>query len=187
MNKTKSDNTINLKDYDKITLIMDVLKRYDNYIISTNAKASLIIAFNSLILGIILLKFSNIISFYSSPSAKVVVGFLLVLTSASSLLSLLFIFLVVYPYFGSKSDEGKQKKSLIYFGSVSEMGGQGYFENLNKVTFEELIADLSGQASILASALKSKMLKMRRSIEAITFSLIIILFLIIGKALSFYF
>jgi hypothetical protein len=51
MEEIKYDNSKNMKDAYKIPLMLDVIKRYDNYIISTNAKASLIIAFNSLILG----------------------------------------------------------------------------------------------------------------------------------------
>lgn len=181
MKETKPDNTTKMKDSDKITFVMEVIKRYDNYIVSTNAKASLIIAFNSLIIGTVILKFNDIISFYVSSSAKTAVSLLLVLISASSLLSLFYVFLVVYPYLGYKSGEEKQKNSLIYFGSVSGMGEKAYFENLDKITLEELLTDLSGQAVILATGLRQKMLRMRRSIETITFSLILILVLIIGK------
>jgi len=63
----------------KISLLLDVIKRYDTYIVSTNAKASLIIAFNSLILGTVLLKFSDIVGFYTSANVKSFVGFSLLL------------------------------------------------------------------------------------------------------------
>ena len=184
--EAKPDNINNINDSAKITLIMDVIKRYDNYIVSTNAKASLIIAFNSLILGTVLLKFSDIIYFNCSLIAKVAVGFLLVLISASSLFSLFFVFIVVYPYFGRKADEEEQETSLIYFGSIAKMSGREYFENLDMVTIEELVADLSEQAVILAGGLQKKMLRMRRSIEAITFSLALILVLVIAKALNLF-
>ena len=75
----------------KIAFITGVIKRYDNYIISTNAKASLIIAFNSLIIGTVLMKFNVIMSFYNY-SDKSVVGLLLFLIASSSLLSLFFCF-----------------------------------------------------------------------------------------------
>lgn len=185
MKETKPDNTNNMKDSDKITLLMDVIKRYDNYIVSTNAKASLIIAFNTLILGAVLLKFNDIISFYCSPINGDAIGFLLILLSASSLFSLIFVFHVVYPYFGKKSAEKQQRNSLIYFGSVSGMSGLEYFENLDRVTIEELIADLSLQAVILADGLRTKMLSMRRSVETITVSLILILILVMIKVVNY--
>lgn len=169
----------------KLVFIIDVIKRYDNYIISTNAKASLIIAFNSLILGIVLLKFGDIISFYNFSGIRVVVGLLLALISASSLLSLFFVFSVVYPYFGSKTDDENQQNSLVYFGSVSKINGQEYLNRLEIGSVEELIKDLTEQATILARGLNSKMLKMRYSIKAITFSLVFILFLVILRATKF--
>ena len=107
---------------------------------------------------------------------------LLVLISASSLLSLLFVFSVVYPYFGSKTDDENQQNSLVYFGSVSKLNGQEYLNRFEICSIEELIKDLTVQATILARGLNSKMLKMRHSIEAITFSLVFILILVILRA-----
>ena len=186
MTGNKSDNPNIMKESEKITLIIDIIKRYDNYIVSTNTKASLLIAINSLILGTVLLKFSEILSFYCSPTIKGVVGFLLVIISASSLLSLFFVFIVVYPYFRSKENNKKQQGSLIYFGSVSEMSGQEYFNNLNSVTIEGLIADLSQQATILAGILKKKMLLMRHGIETIMVSVSLAMALVIIKAAMFF-
>ena len=185
MEEKESANSKNMKDVYKISLIFDVIKRYDNYIISTNAKASLIIAFNSLILGTALIKFSDIISFYDSLIIKWIVGVILTLISASSLLSLFFVFNVVYPYFGSTTDEENQDNSLIYFGSVSKMGAKEYLEYLKSKTIEELSTDLAEQATILASGLIQKMRKMRQSINAIIFNLALIMLLIILRVVKF--
>ena len=178
----KGDVPENINADSKLVFILDVIKRYDNYIISTNAKASLIIAFNSLILGTVILKFGDIISFYNCSGISSVVGMLLILISASSLLSLFFVFSVVYPYFGSKIDDENQQNSLVYFGSVCKINGQEYLNRLEICSIEELIKDLTAQATILARGLNSKMLKMRHSIIAITFSLVFILFLVILRA-----
>lgn len=168
----------------KISLLLDVIKRYDTYIVSTNAKASLIIAFNSLILGTVLLKFSDIVGFYTSANVKSFVGFLLVAITVSTLLSLFFVFRVVYPYFGGVADEKRQQTSLIYFGSVASMSDQEYLERLSKISLEQLVADLSVQITILATGLKDKMLKMRHSIWAITFTLVIIFVLVLLRAVE---
>lgn len=164
----------------KIAFIIDVIKRYDTYIISTNAKASLIIAFNSLIIGTVLLKFSVIMSFYNFAD-KYVVGVLLFLISFTSLLSLFFVFSVVYPYLNNKNTDGYQEDSLVFFGSVSKLESQDYLNRLNTCSTDDLVKDLTVQATILAKGLNSKMLGMRRSIIAITCSLIFILLIVILK------
>ena len=186
MNDNKTGIPENLDANSKLVFIIDVIKRYDNYIMSTNAKASLIIAFNSLILGTVLLKFGDIISFYNSPGFRILVGFLLVLISISSLFSLFFVFRVVYPYFGSKIDDDNQKSSLVYFGSVSKISGKEYLDHLEICSIQELIKDLAIQATIIARGLNSKMLMMRHSIRAITFSLVFILVLVILRTTTIF-
>lgn len=161
----------------KVSLLLDIIKRYDTYIVSTNAKASLIIAFNSLVLGTALLKFVDIIGFYSTPNLKAFVGFILLVITASTLLSLFFVFKVVYPFFGNTSDNKLQKSSLLYFGTVSNMSADEYMAEISKVSLDQIIEDLSAQATILAGGLQGKMLKMRHSINAITLTLILILML----------
>jgi hypothetical protein len=172
------DKNIGLTE-EKIILVFEVIKRYDTYIVSTNAKASLIIAFNSVILGTTLLKFGNIIAFYTYAWVEGFVGLILALVTGSCILSLTFIFSVVYPYFGRKTDEEKQQNSLVYFGSVRHMSGEDYLERLRKSSQEELAADLSHQVTILADGLQEKMIKIRRSISAIIFSLILIFLLVL--------
>lgn len=178
----KSDAHLKMDTESKLIFVQDIIKRYDNYIISTNAKASLIIAFNSLVLGTVILKFGDILSFYNCLGVRCVVGSLLILIAMSSLSSLFFVFSVVYPYFGSKTDDANQRNSLVYFGSVCKMNSQEYLNRFEICSDEELMEDLTKQATILAKGLNSKMLKMRHSITAITFSLAFILLLVILRA-----
>ena len=166
----------------KVSFLLDIIKRYDTYIVSTNAKASLIIAFNSLILGAVLLKFGDIIGFYSTPNIKTFVGFILLTITATTLLSLFFVFQVVYPFFGNTSDNKRQKSSLIYFGSVSNMSADEYMDKISKSSLDQIIEDLSAQATILAGGLQDKMLKMRNSIKAITLTMALILLLALFRA-----
>ena len=135
-------------------------------------------------MGAVLLKFGDIIGFYSNNNTKAFVGFLLVLITASTLLSLFYVFRVVYPFFGNTSEEKTQITSLIYFGSVSKMSDAEYVENISKASLEQLTKDLSSQATILASGLKGKMLKMRSSINAITFTMLLILVLVLLRAVE---
>jgi hypothetical protein len=108
------------------------------------------------VLGIVLLKFGDIINFYNDPGIRGLAGFLLVLITALCLLSLFFVFSVVYPYFGNLLDKRSQQDSLIYFGSVSKMSAQEYFDRISRSSFEGRATDLANQATILASARNTK-------------------------------
>jgi hypothetical protein len=179
---TNTESQVSEEKRQKVSLLLDVIKRYDTYIISTNAKASLIIAFNSLVLGIVLLKFGDIIGFYSTPNSKTFAGFVLLIITASTLLSLFYVFQVVYPFFGTTTDNKKQKSSLIYFGSVSNMSADEYIEKISNSSLTQLIEDLATQATILAGGLQEKMLKMRYSIKAISLTMLLILLLALFRA-----
>jgi hypothetical protein len=165
----------------KIDFLFEVIKRYDTYIVSTNAKASLIIAFNSIILGIVLLHFSDIIKFYPEPNYTYIAAKILVAIVLLSLISLLFMFNVVYPFFGSGADENEQKDSLVFYGSVSKMDTQRYTDQIRKVSQEDLLADLSIQANILAKGLHGKMKSMRWSTRASSLVLVLIICLVLMK------
>ena len=179
---TNTESQKSEENRQKFTFLLEVIKRYDTYIVSMNSKASLIIAFNSLVLGTVLLKFGGIIEFYSTTNMKSFVGFTLLLITASTLLSLFFVFQVVYPFFGTTSDNKQQKSSLIYFGSVSNMSTDEYLDKVTNSSLTQIIEDLSIQATILAGGLQDKMLKMRYSIKAITVTMLLILLLALFRA-----
>ncbi len=168
----------------KIEFLFDVIRRYDTYILSTNAKASLIIAFNSLILGTILMRFGEIITFYSCLESKLLVGFLLILITISSLVSLFYVFEVVYPYLDDITDKTNKNNSLIYFGSVSKMSSSEYLDQIEKSSQQDIINDLAGQAVILSKGLNKKMTQMRKSIGWISFNLVIVFFLVVFRTLQ---
>ncbi len=168
----------------KIAFLFDVINRYDTYILSTNAKASLIIAFNSMILSIILMRFGEILSFYSSTGSNLFIGFMLVLIIAASLVSLFFVFEVIYPFFGNSSDKTNQTNSLVFFGSVSKMSHVEYLDHIQKSSQHDILKDLAGQAVVLSSGLNQKMIKMRKSIGWISFNLVIVFFLVIFRTLQ---
>ena len=163
----------------KVSLIFDIIKRYDSYIISTNAKASLVIAFNSLILGSILFKSNDIISLYCSSGAKIFIGIIIICISISSLLSLGFVFKVVYPFLGEKIPDTSQHNSIVYFGSVSKLNSTEYYERFELCNDDTLLKDLTEQANILSKGLDSKMLKLRYSIRSIMAGLVCIFILLI--------
>ncbi|MDL1976412.1 MAG: DUF5706 domain-containing protein [Deltaproteobacteria bacterium] len=149
------------KTHNKIEFLWKVIARYDHYIDSTNAKASLIIAWNGIVIGAILLQYESILKAFSDkPCGTFVATFGLVLLGFSSLVSNFFVFRVVTPYV----PENKKQKSLIYFNSVSSMDCQQYNTLLNESNDSSMIFDLSQQVTELAGILKNKMRKTKISI-----------------------
>jgi hypothetical protein len=178
MNEMKDTLEEKVDARSKMAFIFDVIKRYDSFTISTNFKASVVIAFNTLIVGSVLIKSMDIVRASNIALVKGLVSLLLFFLSMSSLVSLFFVFRVIYPFFKAQSIKDEQQISLIYFQSVSRLTSQDYFRRLENSTYAALIKDLSEQATILASGLNKKMLDMRHSIEATIICLILILLLV---------
>ncbi|BCR05641.1 hypothetical protein DESUT3_27100 [Desulfuromonas versatilis] len=161
----------------RVELLVKIINRYDTYIVSTNAKASLIIAWNGIVIGSILLKYQEVIGQFSCMNRlSALVPILLVFCGFFALLSTGLIFGVVFPFL-TQSRDGKV--SLIFFGSVAEMKTEEYVNAMQSASVNDLIVDLAGQTSVLASGLNSKMKRLQRSIWAIYAELTIIAVLLI--------
>jgi len=166
----------------RVDLLIKIINRYDTYITTTNAKASLIIAWNGVVIGSILLKYREIISQFSSVcKISAAVSILLVSCGVFALISIGLIFGVVFPFL-TPSRNGKN--SLIFFGSVAKTDPIKYVNAMQLVSSKELIDDLANQASVLAVGLNSKMKRLQLSIWAIYAELLIIALMLILYAFN---
>lgn len=162
----------------KVEFLWKVIARYDHYINSTNAKASLIIAWNGIVIGAILLQYEDILKTFSvKPHGQLVASIGIFLLGLSSLVSNFFVFRVVTPYIPNSTTQ----KSLIYFGSVSKMEQQKYHTLLGEANNSSIISDLSLQATDLATGLEEKMKKIKTSIVFMCIGLVIIYLMLAYK------
>jgi CBS domain containing-hemolysin-like protein len=93
----KADNQLKTKD--RIDYLFKIINRFDFYINSTNTKASLIIAWNGVVIGAILLKYTEVVSIFQSTAwAKLAAVVLLTLIGTCSLISTVFVFSLVFPF-----------------------------------------------------------------------------------------
>ncbi|MBI5656423.1 MAG: hypothetical protein HZC44_06220 [Geobacter sp.] len=162
----------------QIDFLFKIISRYDTYITSTNAKASLIIAWNGVVIGAILLKYQEIISQFSCVSkVSTLAGLLLVICGILALVSNGLIFGVVFPFLTASREDGRG--SLIYFGSVAKTDPQEYTSSIQAVSSSDLIEELAQQASTLAVGLEKKMRRLQKSIWAIYGELVSIALLVI--------
>ena len=158
-------------DFDKVDFLWKVIVRYDHYINTTNTKASLIIAWNGIVIGAVLLQYKYILEIFSiDPHGKIIALIAMFLLGFTSLISNLIIFGVVTPYMPNSDNS----TSLIYFSSVSKMDQENYHNFLDKSDNNSIIADLSLQATELAAILETKMKKTRKSIICMYIGLVII-------------
>lgn len=161
----------------RIDFILKIINRYDTYITSTNAKASLIIAWNGVVIGAILLKYQEVINqFSSTPGMHALAASLLVICGITALVSNGLVFGVVFPFLTASRDG---RGSLIYFGSVAKTDPQTYANEVRAASSAELIEDLAHQASTLATGLDKKMRRLQKSIWAIYLELVAIALLVI--------
>ena len=166
----------------RIDLLIKVINRYDTYITSTNAKASLVIAWNGVLIGSIILKYQEIISQFSCMCMlSSTISILLVMCGLFALLSTGLIFGVVFPFLVPSNSE---KGSLIFFGSVAKLKPHAYIDAMSSVSSKELVDDLANQASVLAVGLNAKMRRLQQSIWAIYAELLMIALMLILYAFN---
>ncbi len=167
---------------DRIDFIFKVIGRYDFYINTTNTKGSLILAWNGLLIGSVLLKYDSILSLFPHPKAQIFASIFLSLATLAALISNVIAFQVVFPFLQSSS-QYLEAKSLIFFGSVANLKPEEYFQRITENSNEDMVQDLSDQAVTLAKGLQGKMIRLRKSIRVIYGELIFLAILVAGKLL----
>lgn len=173
----------------QVEFLFKIIARYDSYIASTNTKASLIIAWNGVILGFVFLKYDSILSQYRQEGWIIACAVALVsLVGFASIVSIFLIFRAISPFMQGKRDEANRgsatPESVIFFGSVASMNPVEYASALSRRTEEELLHDLAEQTCILADGLKKKMQQTRQSVFAIYSGLVCLSSLLLLKALT---
>jgi hypothetical protein len=128
-----------------------IINRFDLLINSTNSKAALIIAFNTFVLGGLLLKWADLLPI--QPAYLNTAGIVaLSAASLASIVSLVFTIMAITPYL-----ESHDYHSDLYFKDIASLPkGDVYLERVNQMQSEILTKDLSFQIHVLASGLKKK-------------------------------
>lgn len=170
----------------KIELLKMNIERFDHYIATTNAKSSIILAFNGLIIGTILLKYDVFIRlFLNPPWCLYIAVFLISLLGISSTISIIHAFRVVNPFLESGKITNEYN-SILFFKSISEMKYEDYERKIEKCNFGNLMEDLKRQSYQLALGMSQKSEDTKNSITCIYVSLVIIIILLILKGVVSY-
>tara|TARA_R110001583_G_scaffold193090_1_gene360703 strand:+ start:15217 stop:15735 length:519 start_codon:yes stop_codon:yes gene_type:complete len=139
---------------DQIDFMMDVIKRYDHYIATTNFKVGLMISFlATVILGLTVRVMMIPVEVPSDCLSKVIL--LTVITTI--IFSIIAISQLVRVVYSNTGNDGITD-SLIFFGDVSncENGATGYYDKIISSDEETRAKDLASQTYVVAGIVKEK-------------------------------
>jgi hypothetical protein len=146
--------------------LWDVLRRFDHYVASTNAKGALLVAYNSFVAGALVLKWEDVATVVigSSQALKGLVIVLIIIVALATLIALSTVFGALVPYLASPKRVGKYH-SHIYFEHVAERGdANDYLEAFSSATEQELMYDLGTQVHAVAQGLRRKFRLLRATV-----------------------
>jgi hypothetical protein len=155
----------------RVEALWKVVGRYDTYIGSTNTKAAFLIAFNTFVVGGIVLKWQDIRSAVgdTSPPAFPLAAVLLLAAMGAALASLYLTFQAINPFLTSPKRPNEYHSNL-YFGDVSEHADPDkYLQAVGRWDEAGLQKDLAFQAHTLAGGLTAKFAAIRKAIWAVVY------------------
>ncbi len=141
------------KEHKPTETLWNIIGRFDGLTESTNSKAALIIAFNTFVLGGILLEWKDILpSFTDQRCWAIVCGLFLLAAALASVVSLRFTVKAIKPFTKTHTEV----KSVIFFKDISDLKPAEYHDKITKISPDDLEKDLAFQAHILSTALNEK-------------------------------
>ena len=141
---------------EKVDHLWKTIQRFDLYMNSTNSKATLLIAFNALVVGAALNNWSSFVGPKEIYWLFLSLNLVLLVAVLASLVSLGLVLRVISPFLKSPQAPGKYH-SLIFFGHVAQHGAASDYESAVASSSEkQWETDLAHQAHVLAGGLSSK-------------------------------
>lgn len=141
----------------KIKNQLEVLKRIDMYIGTTNTKCTIIMSYCSAAIAFIFILLSKLESDKAGLLLMVAIGVFSVLALAFAMWCLVLAILTIFPvtYSSPKLHRGK---SLIFYGDINnfESGMAGYVNKIREVSDLEFLDDLNGQIHTLSTIVTEK-------------------------------
>lgn len=151
---------------ESLELLWDLIRRNDSYIESTNTRATILVTFDTFVLGAIILNWRDILSTYSTHNvAEYSVIILLSITAIASLATLWKAFNVInpFPHLPNESVDYQSKFLLI----AQPMEPENYLDHFQNLTEKELSQDLAKEVHSMSQALKDKFGNMKTAIHLI--------------------
>lgn len=163
INYGKLMNTLE-EQKEKISFQLDVIRRYDHYIGTTNFKVGLLLSFLVAILAAIILRAVGV-----SGGLTVVVGTATLVCTLTVLLASIFLIRAVSP-----NVESASYRSYIFFGDVANWDGgeKEYYSKFAAESQENLLKDVCFQTFSVAKITQEKFRLIKMATQIIIFAVI---------------
>ena len=150
-----------------IELLKNNLSRFDSYFNLANVKASFIIPTNAIFIGI----YSNYLDKVSISTLSKINIILVIICIVLLIISLFSSLLVILAFL--KSGNNSKYKSLLFFGSISEMSKDDFISQVKSTDEAKLETDYLEQIYLLSKSLKEKYSLLNISIATLCISIIL--------------
>ncbi|PKL80480.1 MAG: hypothetical protein CVV25_04020 [Ignavibacteriae bacterium HGW-Ignavibacteriae-4] len=168
----------NKSTYEHLSLIIN---RYDHYLDVINTKGTFLISIYTFLITITLYNINEILRI-ENCSIFTMMSILLILGLILLFFGIFFVLKAVFPWLKFENDT--QKKSLIFFGSVSQYSNEDYISKMSTNSKEDNIKDLSDQVHVLSNALTKKYKLISKSMNILYLIGIIVITLLVLLAVN---
>ena len=156
---------------EKTDFLLDVIKRYDHYVATTNFKVGLMLSFiGAIVLGLTIrvLLLDPIQGEITCVRYATIIA--IVLTISSSLYAVIQLLRVVFPNTQNSNGSG----SLVFFGSVAteNTDSEEYYKKVLSVEPVEMLRDLATQTYNMAGIVNHKFKVLKIAVNTMTYATI---------------
>ncbi len=162
-----------------------IIQRYDTYFGATNAKASFLIAFNTFILGLVVVQAASVDLVGAAHSTGRTVFIVLCLAAVvATLASLACVLFVVIPYMKSNRLPGTYHSIIFYADVADHESAERYQEQVATYNEEKFREDLTRQVHVLARGLRDKFALLRQAILITVFLQLPLFVIVVATVLA---
>lgn len=158
-----------------VDLLWRVLQRFDFYSSTTNARAPMVAAFNTFLIGGVIIKWQDVLNEYTGVSwARAAAGVLLALSAFGSILSLWYVFMSITPHGGALRWQRQDiapgaGRSVVFFQQVGTFQSAAeYLSAVTSLNTDALSLEYASQAIGVARVLEEKFVQLRRGVQCVT-------------------
>ncbi|ROL70729.1 Pycsar system effector family protein [Pseudomonas vranovensis] len=148
-------STVEFKIEDKIKTQLEILKRLDTYVISTNVKCTIAISYCAAVVGWILSSIEKLISSIPAGTVFIIASACLIIGVGMTFICLAKALKIIFPVTFS-SPTNLKGKSNIFYGDVASISAIQYLKNFNALDYGALSDDLSEQIHTVSCIAKNK-------------------------------
>lgn len=143
--------------------LLEVLKRLDTYIGTTNTKCTIIMSYCAAVIGLTTLLISRSVPDVNHPAFLVFIGLCSIIVIASSIVCMWMAISVIFPVTFS-SPKNHNENSSLYFGDIKSIndGANGYQQKIKTLSHADFLEDLCDQIFTLSTIASEKFDRIKR-------------------------